>query len=276
MARTKKNQETSNTSTPALTPEQTQANHIWKSQMRAAIVKAHNDGNRKAIDRQRVADADVDNAVFLQWQNDVDKLHGVVFNYVSLKKDARFDASISEADVRAARELIFPKWKELLRYCDSTPKELHVNESDVEDLYKFAWEFFNVEGKGTVETSSSPTEFRRNVEAFIGCAIAANKVMTLDDKTVIDKYQKAQRAQANALDEITELAKTVRMFDELLETAQDKVKTYLESQKAETEQALKQAQKNKEEAQAIVSKYAEKAQKIADKVQKAKEEPIND
>lgn len=257
---------------PKLTPAQVAASHKWKSQMRAAIIKAHNDCNRKAIDRQRIADADVDNQVFLAWQADVDRLHDVVFNYVKKKKDARFDENITEAEVRAARELIYPKWKEILRYGDEYAKELHVREDDVEDLYKFAWEFFGVENKGTVETSAAHNEFRRNVEALLGCAIAANKVMSLTDKDIVDKYQTAQKNLESALKAMTDLTKTITELDDLLLEVEDgKMKNYLEAQKKIAEEELKKAEEKQKKAEKTIKKYAETSQRIADTLNKVTE-----
>lgn len=268
--------------TPKLTPEQARKNHIWKSQMRSLIVQAHNDGNRKAIDGKMVVNSEVDNAVFLTWQTDVSKLQTTVFNYVQKKKDADIEGSgISAAEVQAARELIFPKWKELLRYADNEAKELHVKEGDVEDLYKFAWEFFNVEGKGTVETSSSATDFRRNVEAFLGCRIAGNLVMTLQDKEIVNNYQKAKRAVANALDAIDGLNNTIADLDKKIDEVtgkqgMDDIRTYFINAKKQVEEELKKTREKQAEGEKTIKKYAEKAQEIAAKIKAAEDLPITE
>lgn len=262
--------------TPELTPEQKRKNHIWKSQMRSLIVEAHNNGNRKAIDGKMVAASDVDNQVFLTWQSDLQKLHTVVFNYVEKKKNQDVDDSITDADVRAARELIFPKWKEVLRYGDSTPKELHVKEGDVEDLYKFAWEFFNVNEKGTQEASTSFASFRRDVEAFIGCRIAGNKVMTLQDKEVVDKYQKAQKTIASSLDTQAELMGKIAEYEKKIAETESlpEVQKYFVGLKVEAEKELAEAKTRQQEAEATRKKYQEQAQAISDKIKKAELEPI--
>ena len=185
--------------------------------MRPAIITAHNNGNKKAISKDMVDGAGIDSNFFVLWQNDVNKLRDTVWDYVQKKKNARFDATIDDAAIYAARERIYPKWKNILSVgeegVDTT--ELHVQESDVEDLIGFVWDFMATT-RGTVETKVTEQIFRKKVESLLGCAIAKNAVLEDGDRDILQRYYSAQRRVQNAIDAIAEIEASKKNFEAML------------------------------------------------------------
>ena len=182
--------------------------------IRPLIVIAHNQGNKKPINKDMVDGAGIDARYFTQWQADVKALQKTVEDYVDKRKNGRFNAEITEGDIYAARERIFPKWKEVL-HCAEKDKEariLHVDPADVEDLIGFAWKFMDT-GVGTAECHVDEKAFRRQVESLIGCMIAEREMLTDHERDVLDKYNKATRKIQNCIDTLAELEKAQKDWE---------------------------------------------------------------
>jgi len=174
--------------------------------IRPLIVIAHNTGNKKPINKDMVDGAGIDTRYFSQWQADVKALQKTVEDYVDKRKNGRFDAKITEGDIYAARERIFPKWKEIL-HCvekEKTARELHVNEADVEDLIGFAWKFMD-SGVGTAECHVDDKQFRRQVESLLGCMIAEREILTDKERDTLDRYLRATKKIQTCIDTLSEL-----------------------------------------------------------------------
>lgn len=174
--------------------------------IRPVLVIAHNTGNKKAINKDMVDGAGIDNMYFVQWQADVKALQKTVEDYVDKRKNGRFDSTITEGDIYAARERIFPKWKEVLSCAEKekTTRELHVNPADVEDLIGFAWKFMDT-GVGTAECHVDEKVFRKQVESLVGCMIAEKEMLTDHERDIIEKYRKATSKVQSCIDALSEL-----------------------------------------------------------------------
>ena len=235
--------------------------------IRPLLVIAHNTGNKKPINKDMVDGAGIDNRYFVQWQADVKALQKTVEDYVDKRKNGRFDAKITEGDIYAARERIFPKWKEVL-HCAEKEKEtraLHVNEADVEDLIGFAWKFMDT-GVGTAECHVDEKAFRRQVESLLGCMIAEKEMLTDAERDILDKYNRATKKIQNCIDQLATLETDIKSWTlkkgEIPETEtvfiafiDGQIKTLEEQVKAVTEQKL-----NAEAEEKSVSTDAKKIQ----------------
>lgn len=174
--------------------------------IRPLIVIAHNNGNKKPISKDMVDGAGIDARYFTQWQADVKALQKTVEDYVDKRKNGRFNAKISDGDIYAARERIFPKWKEILHCAEKEKeiRELHVNEADVEDLIGFAWKFMD-SGVGTAECHVDERVFRKQVESLVGCMIAEREILTDKERDTLDKYLRATKKIQSCIDTLSEL-----------------------------------------------------------------------
>jgi arylsulfatase A-like enzyme len=233
--------------------------------MRPAIVAAHNGGNRKAINKDMIDGAGIDNAYFIMWQADVRKLQETVWDYVQKKKNSRFDATITDDDIFASRERIYPKWKEILQVGEENKdsKELHVSERDVEDLVGFCWDFMATTN-GTVEHKTTEQIFRKKVESLLGCAIARNAILDDKDRDTLDTYYKAQNRIQRCLDAKAEMDAQIASF-ELLKTnakGNDAFIKYLDEQIGKVNENLKANAESKATAEATLKEVSGDAKRI--------------
>lgn len=242
--------------------------------MRPAIVNAHNQGNTKAINRDMITGAGIDMGFFTMWQNDVKKLQETVWDYVQKKKNSRFDASIDEGTIYAARERIYPKWKEILSVGEAgvDTTELHVSESDVEDLIGFAWDFMAT-SKGTAETKTTDQIFRKKVESLLGCAIAKNAVLEDRDRDILQKYYSAQKRIQKCIDEIAELQVSLKNYDMMLADipeTETNFRSFIDRKKNEVNDQIKALQESKANAEKDQADVATDAKDIEKKIKAAK------
>ena len=244
--------------------------------MRPALVAAHNDGNTKAINDQRISDLGIDTTAFNMWKSEVKLIHNECKAYVTLKKNGRFDSTITAEQIAEARERIYPLWKKLLGFGEKSKyeKELKCQESDVEDLIGFAWEFFNT-GKGTAEVCTKDSVFRKKVESLLGCVIARNEVLSADDREILNRYQRAIRKQAQAKDTIAELEKKIETFNTTLagigeSEAMEPFRAYVQKQIKSVQDDIDAAKAKQFDAEAEEKKTKEKAQELQNKMRAAK------
>ena len=241
--------------------------------MRPALVASHNLGNKHALTAQEVACAGVQNLQFEAWKQDVNALRMVVAEYVTLKKNSRFDSSITEEMLTKAYNKIYPKWKEVLGAGEKSKvtKELRVNPRDVEDLVGFVWTF-TVTSNGTVEAIVGEQVFRRKVEALVGCAIAKNAVLSDEDREINDKYRGAVKSLATAEDKIAEIEAIIKVRKEDIEEHKDNedFRDFLEKLLEADKATLKDAETRKQNAEAEIRRLEKRAQAIDAKVKRAK------
>lgn len=249
------------------------------NELRPVIITAHKAGNRKAITRDMVQGADIDVAYFNEWVKDCNALRFTVADYVqkkfALKYGYELDGKkITSDDLFAAKELIFPKWKDILQVGESskTEKELHVDVDDIEDLIGFVWDFMD-SGKGTVQTIVTDQIFRKKVEAMLGCAIAKNAVLGDGDRDILTQFRSAEKRVQNAIDKQSELETQRKSYDldlKGLPATEVWGRKFLENKITEIDAELKALVESKANAEADVAKYSGDAKAILNRIRYAK------
>ena len=247
--------------------------------MRPTIVAAHKAGNRKAITKDIVQGCDIDNEYFVMWQADCNKLRLTVADYVLKKRAVKYGyqmngVDVTEDDVFAARERIFPKWKEILQVGETSKdkKELHVDLDDVEDLIGLVWDFMD-SGKGTVEIIVSDQTFRKKVESLLGCAIAKNALLEDADRDTLSAFRSAERRIQNCIDAQGELDIKKKNFELMLggiPETETKFIEYVKAQIAAVDEELKANKESKAKAEADQKKYNKDAKAILQRIRYAK------
>lgn len=242
--------------------------------MRPALVAAHNDGNKKPIDKQRVADLNVNTSSYAAWTAKCKLLRNTTFDYVAKRKALRYGKEVTPEAVKEAREKIYPMWKDLLGFGEKSKyaKELKVDETDVEDLVGFVWDFFDT-GCGTAEACVKENVFRRKVEALLGCIIAKNDVLTDDERSIINKYQKAIHRQIQATETIADLQSKIDKLDEILKgipKSNEVFRAYVQKEINEINEDKSASEEKKLKAEADEKKYEKDAKAIQLKMKLAK------
>lgn len=241
--------------------------------IRPVIVIAHNKGNKKAISKDMVDGAGIDENYFVMWKTDVEALRKTVCNYVQKWKNQRFDDSISDEDVLSAKNMIYPKWKEILHAGEEekTARELHVRESDIDALIGFSWTFMATDTKGTVEVNTSETVFRKYVEALLGCTIAMNKMLTDDERDTLDKYQKAIKKVKDGTAAIENLKKEVEGYEKLkLTTKAPEFIRHIDNLIRNTKDEIQKNEEKVKRGEAEKLVYGDDAKKIEEKLKTIK------
>ena len=227
------------------------------NEMRDAIVFSHNEGLKKAIDKNVCKALGIDMTYFTEWVNDVNKLKAAVDAYIKVKNDPRTPTDKErKKQATALRKEIFPLWKELLTNgeAEKDKKELHVDTADVESLIGYDEEFCYVTDKGRCHTLQTETLFRKKVEFLLGCKIAQNQFMDEDKRDLVTAYQNA----LHAIDTNTQLVNELKKQKAALAAVKAKVPEgnkdligYLDAQIKELEEQRKAANKRIEDAQAV-------------------------
>lgn len=243
-----------------------------KNAMRDALIVAHNAGNKKAITEEVAFGAGVSSADFKTWKDDVNALRTVVWDYVLKKNDARRDTKITAAQLTAARDLIFPKWKVVLSGGEKRclEKTMHVDVNDVEDLIGFCWDFLATEN-GTILTKTGEGIFRRKVESLIGVIMAKNEILNDEDRDTLTAYYGYNRTITQCLDRITEqeqLIKTHKLTKSTVKNEKEFVK-YLDKLIKMAEDKIKDIKANQQKAETKRDEIASKAQAIEARIKLA-------
>lgn len=241
---------------------------------RPLIVAAHNDGNKKAITREMFVGANIDTGYFEMWKSDVAKLQKAVWEYVALKFNAKCDDTIKPEVVQAARNRIYPAWKEILSDGEENrnTRQLHVSESDVEDLVGFAWNFMD-SGRGTVQCQVGANVFRKKVESLLGCAIAKNAVLTDADRDLIKTYNALQARIKSCGDKIVELDGAIKEWQKMaakLKPEEAQFREFIDGKIAEIETEKAETTKAQGKAEIELKKCAKDAQAALKKIKLAK------
>ena len=235
--------------------------------MRPVIVAAHSAEycNSKAITKEMVVGAGVDNEYFVRWQSDVNALRETVCEYVKLKHDT----SAKDEDVYAARERIFPKWKTILEAGENTKetRELHVTPYDVDSLVGYAEQFMGT-SRGTVISFTTTQIFRKYVEALLGCRIAQNAVMSDKDRDILQAYYSAQRRIQNCIDTASELKVQKQNYEAMKTNAQNEPEfmKFIERMIAQVEEQEKANGENRVKADEALAKVSKDAKAIETKI----------
>lgn len=244
------------------------------NEMRKVIVLAHNSSNNKAISKDMCAGASVDIQYFNWWKNDVKKLQNAVWDYVRAKKNQRYgDTDITDEAIQSSYNAIFPLWKEILATGekDKTAKELRVNPSDVEDLIGFVWEFTPT-SRGTAENQVTDNQFRKKVEALLGCIIAKNAVLNDTDRDILKEYQKQTRVIDQCNDKIEELKVSQKNFEDMKRKNAKEAAfvEYLDKAINEVKESIKANEEKKSKAEVELAKVSTDAKNIEARMKLAK------
>lgn len=238
--------------------------------IRPALVAAHNQDNKRPINKEKCEDLNIDLRYLTMWISDVNKLQKTVEAYVDKAWNAKFDSTISEGDIYAARERIYPKWKELLCCAESekNQKQLHVSEFDIEALIKFAWTFMG-SGVGTCVCHMNDNKFRQKVESLIGCLIAGNAILTDHERDILDTFNSAQKSIDRCNDKTAELEekkKSWELHKKGLTEAEKGFAAFIDNQIRQINEELKTVKENLVKAEALLHEVSTEAKSIQLKV----------
>lgn len=247
--------------------------------LRSVIIEAHNGGNHKAISKDMVSGAGIDNEYFVMWCNDCNKLRLTVADYVLKKRAKKYGYEIAgkdvtDKDISKAREAIFPAWKEILQTGENSKdaRELKVDVDDVEDLIGFVWDFMD-SGRGTVEHIVTENIFRKKVESLLGCAIAKNAVLEDGDRDTLTAFRSAEKRIANAKETTTELKNQKEALENLkksLPATEKKFAEYLNTQLAAIDEEISATADAKAKAEKDKKAVAATAKEILNRIRYAK------
>lgn len=241
------------------------------NEMRMALVKAHNAGNDRAIDKQRVTDCGISMEAFSVWKTRCDELHNTVFEYF-VTKNAVAHGDATEDDLKKLRNNVFTQWKKLLEAGEAskTEKTLHVTEGDIEDLYGFAWKFMGTR-KGTVRTQETSLMFRKKVESLIGCRIAGDVILNAADRDILDASSKAEKKILQLDEKIADGLAKIKSLKLLISDASSKdFKDYINHQIGVVNAEVEEAKGARADAVAADKAWRTKAKPIEDRIALAK------
>lgn len=160
--------------------------------IRPALIAAHKSGNKKAITRDQALEHDVTSERFQQWVLWVDDFYAQVRKYYA----ALVDKNTTAAEKANHRGRAFAAWRGLLKVGRESQfhKNMYIDETDMDFFVGFIQKFDSTEETGTFFATKGKNVFRKNVEAFIGCRMAANKLLDDDDLELIRSYKEAVKS----------------------------------------------------------------------------------
>ena len=210
--------------------------------MYPALAHAHNTNNKSAINKKICEEVGLNDEALKYWVGLVEQnLFNVVSDYY-FKKDAYNHGNATQADVDAARELIFPTWREALdngEVANSDKINLHIEPTDVDHLFGYIDDFMAT-ARGTMMTVSNRRDFRKSVEKLIGCRMTGNSVLTEKERDNIRAYQKACTAEVRANDELVAMDAQIDEMNESISRLDSKI-SYLDDAKAKAKSKEAQA-----------------------------------
>ena len=177
--------------------------------IRPAILKAREQGNRKAITQKFCTELGISTGYWEMYNNGMKKLFEVVSDYCRLKNSPK----ATPAQLKDAMNKIFPLWRELLSSGekDKNISDFRVREDDVSNLISFCQRFVNdsnnVKGEeGFVAKRAWAVEplsaFRKMVETDMGIRVAGIEVMS-------DKQRDFLRAEGAILSKIKRAERSI-------------------------------------------------------------------
>lgn len=215
--------------------------------MRVVLAEAHNNNNTKAITKDMITSNGLNENYFTQWCDESDALLGACEKYIRLHHDYSVSHTKElKGKVSKAYDAIFPLWKDMLSQGEKAKdvKELVCDEYDVHSLIGYA-ECFYASIRGTQLGISTPTQFRKKVEALIGIKMAGNIVLSNEDRDVIAAYQGALKAVASAKTVISDADKQLANFKAIIDKCADEdTKKILETSFASSIEELNKMKKN--------------------------------
>lgn len=255
------------------------------NEMSKALVIAHNTGNLKPINTDLIDGCGIDRGYFTKWVADCQKLLEACHSYYEVRTNFR-NGLATEDDMKAARIVIYPLWKSIIEAGETNKftKELHVHESDVEDLVGFSWKFFSPKfnsGKGAESVCSIGTQivceddkkFRQKVESLVGCIMAKNRMLTNTERDTLDTYYKALNSAVSATEKIAETQVAIDDWNKKLaelKPEEAEFAKYIKNQVRILTEDLEKAKKDKAEADFKANQYKKDATEIEGKIKTIK------
>lgn len=248
-----------------------------QSRMATPMAGAHRTGNQEPITADTCLTCGVGSEVFTKYEVKREALDAAVYTYY--KETTTGDVAHMtddeknerEATIKVALENVWLAWKNYLGYNEIVApygENMWVEKRDIEKLYGYMAEFGHVKKVGTQYTRASKGDFARRVEALVGMRMAIGTVLTLDERSVMDKFEKAQQSIVTctnkltgytknkeyvpsleeqikqvekAIDGITEILRKAGVTDEnVIETAVKDKRTQIKNLRSEIESAEKQ------------------------------------
>lgn len=163
------------------------------TQIKDAIIQAHNLNNRAAISKEDCIDLGCSEQAFDQWEAYVDGLRVLVNEYIdeSLRKDS------TDQKVAKAADKVYASWKDVLNQSLGADydKAWFVRKTDTAWLLRCGAKDVNTVF-GSQYGHHEKKAFRRNVERLIGCRLASNEVLSDSDAAIIKEYDGAVSREA--------------------------------------------------------------------------------
>jgi len=159
--------------------------------IRAALIAAHNDNNKKAIDIKLCKKLGIQEETLDSW---VGRCESFRVYTLSPWVNTFFNESVDNETRKKLEDAIFPEWKEMLKTGeeDLLHKELRVDEYDLYLIFKFGTCSVPSDA-GTQFAIKDKKLFRKGMETVLGLKMAMNAVLTEEEREVIPSYEKAQK-----------------------------------------------------------------------------------
>lgn len=155
--------------------------------LKAGIIQCHHANNRKAMTLEDCGKNATSNE-FNNWIAYCEQLRQYAQEYSVITQDK----SASDEMIQRVREDLYDCWSSVLTAAmgEKFSRKWFIRKDDTAWLLRAAVRNVNT-AHGSAYGIRTITEFRREVERFIGCRIASNSILDDDKIAVIEKYEKA-------------------------------------------------------------------------------------
>lgn len=233
--------------------------------MKKALIVAHNNNNRSAINNKIIEEAGVSKAVLDVWIEDIEALRKACVKYNTLSHDysVNHDKAYKSKCTKARNE-VYSHYKDMLAAGEDTSDSHNLITSDADVELVIGWALaFGASSVGTTMVNASEYAFRKNVEKLIGCKMAENSVLSDADRDAINAYRKACTSYKKYQDLVSTLDKQLDVYNNIIEKCSEDAKDIIAKS---LEDAIKATKAERDEA---AKKQTEAHQAIWDTFDKA-------
>ena len=210
------------------------ANNYSISALASVLDLNYKAGNRRPITQKMATENGVNAVIFKIYEDTLTKLYGVVKEFCRIKNSPKS----SDTERKAARELIYPLWRELLTTAEANlSSKLHVNEDDIIDLCSFVQTFadsaVNVDFEEKwacpkVWTSETFRAFQKKVETMLGIRMNERAVLSDIERDYLRALRGATSNLKNAQAVVDDLDGQITLLKVEIEgISEPAVKAYL-------------------------------------------------
>lgn len=225
-----------------------------------AFISAHAKNNRKAITKDDAEKCGVDLAYFDMYKNKVEVLYKAVSAYVVAKNNpANITDKDSKKSITTLRNKIYPLWKDLMTMAEPEKHKRLLAQItdwnyDVDSLVGYC-ETFIATDKGTAQSTSTLTKFRKSVESLLGCRLAGNNVLDGEDRDIVILVKGALRTIERSEKSIPELEKKITAYENTikLSSGNEEIKKILTPVIEQFKETLTKMKSSLTEAQKVVA-----------------------